>query len=149
MAKSVFTDPAPGERMIRSLANEIERETHSLIDHYTEASQTKDSKLVRRVNDALLMIEGAANQLRTMDVSPNPASRAQNAIRAADATLERYASLEENFQDKDRLETNQEKENNPENDLNETVVEDFTAQESLRSRAPSSLTCGRVINQHC
>ena len=94
MDKSVFTDPAPGDRLIRRLANEIDREILSLKEHYDEASRTKDPKLVKQVNDAILRIEKSANQLRTAEATPTLEDRLQSAISVADSALSSFAALE-------------------------------------------------------
>ena len=93
MAKSVFTDPAPGERLYRRLIAEIDREIDHIRKNYDGAAHSGDAKTIRRVNDAILNVESSANQLRSAEVPEALQQRTSDAIKKADEFLAAFATI--------------------------------------------------------
>ena len=95
MPQTVFGEPGPGDRMVRRLAQSIDREIKNFHAHIEKARNTTDLSLIRYVNNTRLGIEQTANQLRTTDVPRALEHRAQNALTAATNLLSSYDALEE------------------------------------------------------
>ena len=93
MAKSVYTDPTPGERLLGRHVREIDREIEAVKQWHDEASQTGDTRLIRRINNALLNIESSANELRSAEVPQALTDRVSKALKNADEILASFQSL--------------------------------------------------------
>ena len=93
MNKSVFTDPKPGEQLLRRRVNEIDCEIEVVKQWHDEASETGDSKLIRRINNALLNIKSCSNELRLAEVPQSLTDRVSKALKNANEILASFESL--------------------------------------------------------
>ena len=87
------------------------------------------------MNDALLTIESATNQLRTSDVPSALENRAQTAVRAADSMLSHYDALEATAPE---IAT----QNPPENEQNEPPDRSASENESLPGTVVENISTG-------
>ena len=90
MSKSVFTDPAPGEKLLRRHVIDVDRELETVKQWY-ELAQSGDTDSIRMVNASLLNLEKLANKLRTAEVPEALEDRANKAIQKADEALATFA----------------------------------------------------------
>ena len=94
MAKSVFTELAAGERLLRRLMKEINCEIETVRQWYNDASQSRDLRLSRRVNNALLSIETATNELQSAEASKTLKNRISKAIQNADQVMASFMPID-------------------------------------------------------
>ena len=94
-SKSVFAEPAPGDRTARRLIQEINRTVDLFMNDHEKAVGSNDQRLVQHVNQMLITIEQTANDLRSMDNAPEQlAGRIRVALTTADTLLSNYEPIQ-------------------------------------------------------
>ena len=94
-AKSLYSDPLPGDRFARRLIGEINRNIGPFPTDHGEAVDLNDQRLIQEVNQTRTAIESTANELRTMtDISDMMRNRVTDALNRAADILNRYQPIQ-------------------------------------------------------